>query len=261
MGPRRIHMCRDSFICGMAHSDVIGHVWRCVCVTLCMCDVVYVWRCVCVTLLINMVAWLTHLCHDSFSCDVLRSYDPTHSYGDMTNSYVTWLIHMWYDSLIRMWCDYMTCLMHVGPRPIHMGPRPIHMCRDAFMCGMAHSDVTCCVNVWHDALRWWRDSFVRAMIHSCYVSFICLLGPFIRDVTHSYVWHDSFVRVTWLIHMCDRTHPYVWNDSFMCVWLDSCTCATWLIHMCVLWYIHTCLIATVIRSTLSCVTWLIYMVA
>jgi len=26
--------------------------------------------------------------------------------------------------------------------------------------------------------------------------------------------------VTWLIHMCDMTHPYVWRDSFVCViWL------------------------------------------
>ena len=44
------------------------------------------------------------------------------------------------------------------------------------------------------------------------------------DMTHSYVWHDSFICVTWLIHMCDMTHPYVWHDSFICV--------TYLIHMC-----------------------------
>jgi len=34
---------------------------------------------------------------------------------------------------------------------------------------------------------------------------------------HSYVWHDSFICVTWLIHMCDMTHSYVWHDSFICV--------------------------------------------
>jgi len=33
-------------------------------------------------------------------------------------------------------------------------------------------------------------------------------------MTHSYVWHDSFICVTWLIHMCDVTHSYVWHDSF-----------------------------------------------
>jgi len=38
----------------------------------------------------------------------------------------------------------------------------------------------------------------------------------------SYVWHDSFIFVTWLIHMCGMTHSYVWHDSFICV--------TWLIH-------------------------------
>jgi len=43
------------------------------------------------------------------------------------------------------------------------------------------------------------------------------------DMTHSYVWHDSFICVTWLIHMYDMAHSYVCHDSFIC--------ATWLIHM------------------------------
>ena len=43
------------------------------------------------------------------------------------------------------------------------------------------------------------------------------------DVTRWYVWHDSFIRATWLIDMCDMTHWYVWHDSLICV--------TWLIHM------------------------------
>jgi len=33
---------------------------------------------------------------------------------------------------------------------------------------------------------------------------------------HSYVWHDSFICVTWLIHVCDLTHSCVWLDSFIC---------------------------------------------
>jgi len=87
-------------------------------------------------------------------------------------------------------------------------------------------------------------------------------------MTHSYVWHDSFIFATWLIHMCDMTHSYVWHDSFICeiwlihmcdmthlyVWHDSFICVTWLIHTCdmthsyvrhdsfihVTWLIHTC---------------------
>ena len=37
---------------------------------------------------------------------------------------------------------------------------------------------------------------------------------------YSYVRHDSFMCVAWLIHMCDMTHLDVWHDSFRCVtWL------------------------------------------
>jgi len=69
------------------------------------------------------------------------------------------------------------------------------------------------------------------------------------DVTHSRVWHDSFMCVTWLIHRCDVTHSCVWRDWFMCVtslihvcdvthscvWRDSFMCVTWLIHVCDMW--------------------------
>jgi len=51
------------------------------------------------------------------------------------------------------------------------------------------------------------------MAHSC----VC-------DVTHSYVWHDSFMCMTRLIRMRDVTHSRLWHDSFMCV--------TWLFHAC-----------------------------
>ena len=33
------------------------------------------------------------------------------------------------------------------------------------------------------------------------------------DTTHSYVRHDSFMGVTWLIQSCDMTHSWVWHDS------------------------------------------------
>jgi len=47
----------------------------------------------------------------------------------------------------------------------------------------------------------------------------------VENGTHWYVWHDSLICVTWLIHMCDMTHWYVWRDTLKCM--------TWLIHLCV----------------------------
>ena len=87
------------------------------------------------------------------------------------------------------------------------------------------------------------------------------------DMTHSYVWHDSFIcvtwlihvcymthlvretvvtRVTWLNHLCDMTHSYEWHDSFICV--------TWLIHMCDMTHLY------VWHDLFKCVTWLIRLV-
>jgi len=105
------------------------------------------------------------------------------------------------------------------------------------------------------------------------------------------VWHDSFIRVTWLMHMCDLTHSYVWHESFICmtrpndwdlrefcssgcVWHDSFIRVTWLIHMCdmtqsYLWHdlfmrsaaLDVCGMphSHVWRDSFICVTWLSHM--
>ena len=58
------------------------------------------------------------------------------------------------------------------------------------------------------------------------------------DMTPSYVWHDSFICVTWFIHMCDKTHSYVTWLIHMCdtthsyVWHNSFIYVTWLIRIC-----------------------------
>jgi len=49
----------------------------------------------------------------------------------------------------------------------------------------------------------------------------------LMSMTHSYVWDDSFICVTRLIHMCDMTHSYVtWlicmcKTNLLCFWHDS----------------------------------------
>jgi len=113
------------------------------------------------------------------------------------------------------------------------------------------------------------------------------------DMTHSYMWHDSFMRnmtpshVTWLIHVWYDSYRYrtagpLWHDSCICVtWLLYSSIrnmtpshVTWLIHVwhdsfrcrtasslwhdsciCVTWLLH----AFIRNMTPSCVTWLIHM--
>jgi len=71
-------------------------------------------------------------------------------------------------------------------------------------------------------------------LHVCLDSDLCVISIInMCDLTWtlSYVWHDSFIRVTWLIHMCGLTQTYVWHDSLKCViWLDSFICVTWLVQ-------------------------------
>jgi len=88
--------------------------------------------------------------------------------------------------------------------------------------------------VWHDSFMW-HQLEAQGVI----AIFTC-------------VWHDSFMCVTWLIHMSDMTHLYEWHDSsiwvtrliFTCnmthshVWHDSFTCVWHDSFTCVTWLIH-----------------------
>jgi len=57
-----------------------------------------------------------------------------------------------------------------------------------------------------------------------------------------YVWHDSFICGTWLIHMWDMTHSYEGHDSFT---FDSicCVCIIVCVGVCV--YVYVCMCAYV----------------
>ena len=98
-----------------------------------------------------------------------------------------------------------------------------------------------------------RKSHVTHMNDSCtriHVRVIMHALPFRLS------WHDAFICVTWLIHMCDMTHLFIWHDSFLCVtwlihvWHDTFACATRLICMRDMTHLH------MRHDSFAYVTWL-----
>ena len=84
----------------------------------------------------------------------------------------------------------------------------VYMYVCTYICMYVYIYVWVCECTWHSNR------------HTCLYSF-----------THAYIGgHDSFICVTWIIHMLNATHSYViwlhaWYDSSTCV-----SCVTWLIH-------------------------------
>ena len=51
------------------------------------------------------------------------------------------------------------------------------------------------------------------------------------DMVHSYLRHDSFTRVTWLIYNFEKAQIYVWRDSLLHVLSKTKHDVTWLIYI------------------------------
>ena len=155
----------------------------------------------CVTWLIPM--WLTqsHVWHCSFVTG-----------GQMCSSYVTWLIHVWHDSFLFDWLDHMCDIAHSW----QVGKCVLHMCHDVFIFDTTPS------HGWRSLLMTDGQIFGACrhrtkIVHMCDIAHVWQMGKGLRLA-------GTTLRVIWLNDMCNMTHSYVWYDSLICV-----TC---LIHMC-----------------------------
>ena len=196
---------RDSSICATWLTDQNSITPHYMCVPwLCVCDMTHLHDVViCVTLLIPMAFSFLQFCVIVTMNDI------------MTFICVTWLMtRPCHRDDIHM-CDID---IHVCDIDIHMCDIDIHRCDiDIHMCDMTHDAFMC--------VTWLPDQNSISIhlcdidIHMCdidiHMSCISILAlPTCAGMIHSYdsfVWHDPFICVTWLIHMCDLTHPCVWS--------------------------------------------------
>ena len=150
-------------------------------------------------------------------------------------------------------------------RPQHTATHCNTLQRTATLCNtLQHTDIV----ESRDVKVWDMNHSLICMGHVCDMTHSCVgheYDQFMCDMTHSYTSHDSFIRVTWLIHMCDTTHSchmthvygtclihvcdMVQQAPYWCVRYHRFMCVTWLIHaysmtfsddlfMCVTWLIH-----------------------
>jgi len=151
------------------------------------------------------VTWLFHMCGMAYSCvwrDSFMCVTWLIYMCDMTHPYVwhVWFIYMWFGFGVcthmcgmthsYVWHDTfirVTCLIHMW---FGFGVRK-------YVCDKTH------VYLWHGSRMWHASS-------TCGLDLRC--AP-MCDMTHSYVKHDTFTCVTWLIRVCDMIDPYVWHVS------------------------------------------------
>jgi len=192
--------------CAMTHSYVCHDSFICVPWLIHMCDMgamshLYVRASPLPQPLLTSATWLIHMrdmtdlygWDDSFICSGVATAAATVYMCDMTHSYV------WHDSFICV-----TCLIHMGDMT-HWYVRASLPSQPLVTCD-THTDthvilVTCVTWLFHITHLYYSSicsgvAAVAATGHMC-------------DMTGSYVWHDLFIWVTWLIDMCDMTHWYV----------------------------------------------------
>ena len=76
---------------------------------------------------------------------------------------------------------------------------------------------------------WWVRTCCR---HVCVTWLLC-----VRDVIHSYLWHDSFICVMCCRHVCDMTFPYMWPYIYGYAYMrvdmcDQTTDVWWVTYVC-----------------------------
>ena len=124
--PWLLHVCHDSYICAMTHTQIGGPARRSATPRSFSCGMTHIY-----------VPWLIHMCHDSYICA-------------MTHTYVPWHIHIYHDSYTCAMTHTYVCHDSYTPAVPRGFWRQldhthviwlIHMCHDSYIYAMTHTFV------------------------------------------------------------------------------------------------------------------------
>jgi len=213
-----LHVCHDSFIC----VSWLIH----------MCDMThpYLWHDI----------FNQHTVHNVHICDMTRHVTCEWVMSHMNESCHIWTSHVTY--MLYITCEASILHMHTqkwcpkknGANVTNsiIAEMPRTLLSWKWLIHIGHvTDV-----VWHDAHTEMSRTLLSQRCHELYYhsndSFILATSQTSCDMTHTHVWHDSHVCVTWRIHTCDMTHTYVWHDAF--IWSTfnmNLSYVPWLIYL------------------------------
>jgi len=157
----------------------------------------YTWNDICEMIYVKMINVKWYMWNDKCAMIYVKWY----MWNEMI--YVQW--YMWNDICEMIYVKMTYVKWYILKRLIHEW-KMIHVkwytwndtCEMFYMKWHTHACKICETTL--PCLTW--------LIHVCDMT-MC-------DMTHLYVWHDSFTCVTWLIHMFNMTHSCVWNRSIIC---------------------------------------------
>jgi len=215
-----ICVCVYIYVCMyiIIYISIYLHTYTYMCVYIYICVHVYTYKIhrevVCVYVCTNLsrewgMAWRNESCPHG----TRLFFHPTSSQSQLATHFVQdlfvikiyaykWLIHM-------STMTHLCVLMYVCDKT-----RPLES-HDICGFGASFFGVSC---VWHDICVTWLTHIMWLEIWVSHVVHIC-------DMTPSYVWHDSFIRMTWLVHAwntCKISKKFKKLAPDICVVLTSC---------------------------------------
>ena len=155
---------------------------------------------------------------------------------------VAWLNHIWHNTFICVTCHTCTggmnwaCvawLIHISASFICMSVTHSYIWCDSFIY-MIGADAT--------------HSYMTQRFYTCE----CLIQMYCEE-SAELLWWDSFIRVTWLIHICYMTFSYVPVES-----VELLCCDSFIYHLTLLRTCHDAFHIYRPRIIRACVMWLIH---